>query len=103
MANTGVTMDNDLVPLYNDFKLRKTCKYFTMRLSDDSSKIILDKVGDNTKTYADFLAELPANDCRYAIVNVDYALSDGQRSKIVFFLVGSRQLKSESKDALCWK
>lgn len=56
-------------------------------LSADNKAITLLKTADPSASYSDFLAELPADDCRYAVLKFDYdAGSDGTRSKIVFFM-----------------
>ena len=56
-------------------------------LAADNKSITLLKTGEPSASYADFLAELPADDCRYAVLKFDYdAGTDGARSKIVFFM-----------------
>lgn len=58
-----------------------------MGLTADNKTISLLKTAEPSASYADFLAELPADDCRYAVLKFDYdAGSDGNRSKIVFFM-----------------
>eukprot|EP01124_Arcella_intermedia_P020260 TRINITY_DN27759_c0_g1_i1.p2 TRINITY_DN27759_c0_g1~~TRINITY_DN27759_c0_g1_i1.p2 ORF type:complete len:142 (-),score=9.17 TRINITY_DN27759_c0_g1_i1:95-520(-) len=108
MSNTGVAVDPALVSLFNDFKLRNTLKFFTLKLNDANTEVVLDQQGDPSTTYADFLKVLPANDCRYAFCNVEYNTeSDGQRQKIVFFLwapdtarVKAKMLYAGTKDTV---
>jgi cofilin len=45
----------------------------------------LEKLGGPEKTYEDFSASLPADECRYAVFDFDYTtLENCQKSKIVF-------------------
>jgi len=56
-------------------------------LAADNKSIKLLKAADPSASYAEFLAELPADDCRYAVLKFDYdAGTDGNRSKLVFFM-----------------
>lgn len=67
-------------------------------LSADNKAITLLKTADPSASYSDFLAELPADDCRYAVLKFDYdAGSDGTRSKIVFFMWAPDTSKTKSK------
>jgi len=86
MANTGVKIDDEVTTKYNDFKMGQSkYRYIFFKVADDKKSIVVDKLGDYSKTYADFVAELPKEDCRYAVVNYEYSQgSDGNRSKIVF-------------------
>jgi len=97
MSNTGVSVNSECVTRYNEFKLRKTNKYIVFRLSDDLREIIIDKTGEPGASYDEFLDQLPPNDCRYAVCNVDYNQADGERSKIVFFLWAPEGSKVKSK------
>jgi cofilin len=72
---------------FNDFKLRSKYRYMILGLTSDNKSITLLKAAEPSASYKDFLAELPADDCRYAVLKFDYdAGSDGTRSKIVFFM-----------------
>jgi len=82
---TGVGIDSTLISEFNDFKLSNKHRYILFKVANDQKSIILDRKGDYSKTYQDFVKELPGNDCRYAVVNFEYETeSDGKRSKIIF-------------------
>eukprot|EP01118_Nematostelium_gracile_P006310 TRINITY_DN2029_c0_g1_i2.p1 TRINITY_DN2029_c0_g1~~TRINITY_DN2029_c0_g1_i2.p1 ORF type:complete len:190 (+),score=43.21 TRINITY_DN2029_c0_g1_i2:2-571(+) len=82
---TGVKVDPEVISAFNDFKMSNKHRYMIFKVSDDSKSIVLEKKGDISATYKDFVAVLPAKDCRYGVVNFEYSTeSDGNRSKIVF-------------------
>ncbi len=69
-------------------KLRKKYKYIVYRLSDDLSSIVIDKKMEKCGSYDEFVAELPENDCRYAVFDFEYekVKGEGLRNKILFFV-----------------
>eukprot|EP01119_Soliformovum_irregulare_P009430 TRINITY_DN2273_c0_g1_i4.p1 TRINITY_DN2273_c0_g1~~TRINITY_DN2273_c0_g1_i4.p1 ORF type:complete len:142 (-),score=42.92 TRINITY_DN2273_c0_g1_i4:94-519(-) len=85
MSQTGVKIDAEVINAFNAFKMSSEHRYLYFKMSDDKKSVVLEKAAPFSSTYADFLKDLPANDCRYAVVNFEYTTeSDGHRSKIVF-------------------
>ncbi len=89
-------------------KLGKKYKYIVYKISDDKTKIIVDKTSTDP-SYDTFLEELPENDCKYAVYDFEYELGkgEGKRNKIVFFQwspdtasIRSKMVYASSKDAL---
>lgn len=74
----------------------------------DKKTIIIESKGDRTKTYEDFCAALPADDCRYGVIDLDFKTDDGRpTSKLVLITwnpdtasVRNKMLYSGSKEAL---
>lgn len=65
--------------------MRKTFKYIIFGLSKDNTEIIVLKTSDSP-SYDDFLADLPEEDCRWAVYDFEYEKPDGgKRNKICFF------------------
>ncbi|PJF19339.1 Actin depolymerizing factor [Paramicrosporidium saccamoebae] len=85
--SSGIAVDDECLTVFQDLKLRKKYRYITYRLSDDNRAIIVEKSATEGK-YDDFAAELPENDCRYAIFDFEYEKSpnEGKRSKICFIV-----------------
>ena len=62
------------------YKLR----YFIYEIKD-KKEIVIEKQGDRSKTFDDLVEELPENDCRYALIDLEFKTADGRpTSKIVF-------------------
>jgi len=64
---------------------RPELKYIVFKLSDDNKEIVVDK-SSNSASYDDFINDLPADTCRYAIYDFEYQKgNDGTRNKLCFF------------------
>ncbi|XP_049851025.1 uncharacterized protein LOC126324550 [Schistocerca gregaria] len=106
--STGISIDENVVSEFNEFKLRSKYRYMILGLSEDSKSISILKTAPSEATYADFLADLPSNDCRYGILKFDYdAGNDGWRTKMVLFMwtpdkakVKPKMIYAGTKDAL---
>jgi len=83
-------------------------RYFIYMISKDKKYIVIEKQGDITKSYDDFVADLPENDCRYGLIDLEFETDDGRpTSKMVFISwnpdtasVRPKMLYSGSKEAL---
>ena len=84
---TGVTVNDEAVEMFNAFKLHRAPhdnRYFVYKIENDA-EIVVDTFGDKSKTYDDFTACLPANECRYGVFDLDFTTLDGrQGNKLVF-------------------
>ena len=72
----------------------------------DNKEIVVGKTSDS-KSYDDFVADLPPQECRYGIYDVEYDSGEGQRNKLVFVTwspddakIKQKMLYASSKDAL---
>jgi len=86
--STGVVVDHEVVSSFNDFKLRKgkfDLRFITYKIGPDKKSIIIDKLGPRSNTYAEFVDALPEDDCRYAVIDLEFETGDGRpTSKLVF-------------------
>ena len=105
-----MTVNDDVVDAFTDFKLKRGefhIRFFIYKI-ENKKNIVIEKTGDLSKTYDDFIAELPENDCRYGLIDLDFETSDGRNtSKLVFFSwnpdtgpVRAKMLYSGSKEAM---
>eukprot|EP00560_Eucampia_antarctica_P005624 CAMPEP_0197832010 /NCGR_PEP_ID=MMETSP1437-20131217/12899_1 /TAXON_ID=49252 ORGANISM="Eucampia antarctica, Strain CCMP1452" /NCGR_SAMPLE_ID=MMETSP1437 /ASSEMBLY_ACC=CAM_ASM_001096 /LENGTH=139 /DNA_ID=CAMNT_0043435171 /DNA_START=106 /DNA_END=525 /DNA_ORIENTATION=+ len=104
---TGVIVDDDVTTQFNEFKLKHTNRYFIYSIIN--KKIIkIEKTGDCTKTYQDFMAELPEEDCRYGLIDLEFETTSGRpTSKMIFIAwnpdnapVRRKMLYAGSKEAI---
>lgn len=85
------------------FKLR----YYIYEIVDKKT-IKIEKSGDRSKTYEDFCADLPENDCRYGLIDLEFESDDGRpTSKLVFITwnpdtgsIRNKMLYSGSKESI---
>lgn len=92
-----------------ELKLRKKYRYIVYKLNEDNTSIVIEKKVESCGKYEDFLAELPEDDCRYAIYDFEFEKSPGEgiRNKICFIVwvpdtskVRQKMLYASSKDAI---
>jgi cofilin len=102
--STGVVVNDEVVEAFNDFKLKKgtnKLRYFVYVMSKDKKSIEIEKRGS-------ICADLPENDCRYGLIDLEFETDDGRpTSKLVFISwnpdtasVRPKMLYSGSKEAI---
>lgn len=100
-------MNAECLEVFQSLKLGKKLKYIIFKLSDDNKEIQVDKSSDSSD-YDLFLADLPAETCRYAIYDFEYEKpGEGKRNKICFYAwspdeakIKTKMLYASSKDAI---
>jgi len=109
---SGVQVDDECKMSFQEVKLGHKYRFIVYKLTDDLRTIVVELKAEPSKTYEDFVEVMKsaesAQECRYAVFDVEYATVDGQpRNKIVFFMwspetakIKQRMVYSSSKDAL---
>jgi cofilin len=65
--------------------MSKSLKYILFKLNNSRTEIVVDKTSESSD-YEEFLSNLPADGCKWAVYDFSYTLEDGsQRSKLCFF------------------
>lgn len=108
--STGVQVEDAVVEAFNKFKLQQEpykLRYFIYSIKDKKT-IVIEKQGARDKTYDDLVEDLPENEPRYALIDLDFETSDGRpTSKLVMITwnpdtasVRPKMLYAGSKEAL---
>ena len=85
---SGVGVNAACLSAYEGLKLGRGSKpkYIVFTLSKDLTEIVVEKTGEPTSTYDEFLGTLPEAECRWAVYDFDYKREDGGiRNKLTFF------------------
>jgi len=108
--SSGISANQDCLAAFQELKLGKKLKYVIYGVSSDNKEIVVLKRAERAPelTYDDFLADLPENDCRWAVYDFEFEKEDGgKRSKICFYSwspdeskIKSKMVYAASKDAL---
>ncbi|CAM9938058.1 unnamed protein product [Ectocarpus sp. 13 AM-2016] len=96
--------------MFNAFKLHRAPhdnRYFIYKIENDA-EIIVDTFGDKTKTYEDFTACLPPNECRYGVFDLDFTTRDGREANKLIFIswspdtakIKNKMVYAASKEAI---
>lgn len=100
-------VDDDIESTFNDFKINKTNRYFTYKI-ENKKKIKIDATGARDASYDDFCKELPEDEPRYGLLDLEFETKDGRpTSKLVFLSwnpdsgsIRNKMLYSSSKDSI---
>jgi len=107
--STGVTASDEVATTFQDFKLGKgeKLRYIIYKIEDQKT-IVIEKKGERSKTYEDFCADLPEDEPRYGLVDLEFKTTDGRdTSKLVMITwnpdnskIKLKMLYSGSKEAM---
>ena len=94
---------------FQQFKLQQgeKLRFYTYKI-ENKKTIVIDKKGARDASYEDFVAEMPEDDCRYGVIDLDFkTVDDRPTSKLVFITwnpdtasIRNKMLYSGSKEAL---
>merc|ERR1719188_2916540 len=88
--------------------MKKDLRFVTFKIQD-KKMIVPDVKGPIEKSYEDFVKELPEDQPRYALCDIDYETADGRsQNKLVFFYwspddktpIKEKMIYASSKDAI---
>jgi cofilin len=81
----AIKVGEDCVTAWNDVKIGHKYRYVIFTFSDDLARVLVEKKADPSKTYEDFLTNIPQHDVRYAVFDFDFKVDDGtNRNKLIF-------------------
>lgn len=85
-AISGMGVADESKTTFLELQRKKTHRYVVFKIDESKKEVVVEKTGNPTESYDDFLASLPDNDCRYAVYDFDFVTSENcQKSKIFFF------------------
>ncbi|XP_037436857.1 actin-depolymerizing factor 3-like [Triticum urartu] len=90
MANSvsGVAVNEECVKVFQELRAERKHRFVVYKMDDDAQQVVVDKVGALDATFDDLAAAMPADDCRYAVYDLDFVSEDSAgdtpRSKIFF-------------------
>jgi len=107
--SSGIQVAQDCIDTFNDIKLSHKHRYVIFKRNADNTEVVIEKTAPPSATYTDFCNDLPSNECRYGIFDLEYSKSeaDGVRQKILFVVwapdtakIKDKMLTASSKDAV---
>jgi len=82
---TGVAVSDACIEEFNQLKLSKAVRFVMYGLNSDNTQVVVLSKGDKALSYQDFVSALPANECRWAVLDFEFQSNDaGVRNKILF-------------------
>ncbi|KAK2404602.1 actin-depolymerizing factor [Trifolium repens] len=82
-ASSGMAVNDECKLKFLELKAKRNYRFIVFKI--ENQEVVLEKLGGPEKTYEDFSASLPADECRYAVFDFDFTTPENcQKSKIVF-------------------
>ena len=95
---SGISLSEDAVNIFYLVRSKSKYRWVLWRINDEMTEVVIEKLGDPSSSYGDFLAALPPDDCRYAVFDYAFVGGDGQtHSKLVFINWAPDVAKVKSK------
>lgn len=67
-----------------ELKTKRTHRFIIYKIEE--KQVIVDKVGEPAQSYEDFAANLPADECRYAVYDFDFFTEENVPKSRIFFV-----------------
>jgi cofilin len=106
MANaaSGIAVHDDCKLRFLELKAKRTHRFIVYKIEE--KQVIVEKLGEPSATYEDFTANLPEDECRYAVYDYDFMTAENvPKSRITFIAwspdtstVRSKMIYASSKD-----
>ncbi|KAI9174475.1 hypothetical protein LWI28_017888 [Acer negundo] len=89
-----------------ELKAKRNYRFIVFKIEEKIQQVTVEKLGEPNESYDDFTASLPADECRYAVYDLDFTTAENcQKSKIFFVAwspdtsrIRSKMLYASSKD-----
>ncbi|XP_057782816.1 actin-depolymerizing factor 4-like isoform X1 [Salvia miltiorrhiza] len=108
MANaaSGMAVHDECKLKFMELKTKRTHRFIVFKIEEKQKQVIVEKLGEPTETYEDFTANLPAEECRYAVFDFDFVTAENVQKSRIFFIawcpdtakVRSKMIYASSKD-----
>ncbi|GER43511.1 actin depolymerizing factor [Striga asiatica] len=91
MANaaSGMAVHDDCKLRFLELKAKRTHRFIIFKIEEKQKQVVVEKVGEPTQTYDDFCANLPADECRYAVYDFDFVTAENCQKSKIFFIAWS--------------
>ncbi|ONM23632.1 Actin-depolymerizing factor 2 [Zea mays] len=97
-SSSGLAVSDECKVKFRDLKARRSFRFIVFRIDDKDMEIKVDRLGEPNQGYGDFTDSLPADECRYAIYDLDFTTVENcQKSKIFFFSWSPDTARTRSK------
>ncbi len=77
MASTGVSVSDSAIAQFNEFKKSSNKTPFLIFKIDNGS-IVVEHSAPDSGNFDEFIALLPADECRYGVFKMDFTTTDGR-------------------------
>ncbi|KAI8027073.1 Actin-depolymerizing factor 10 [Camellia lanceoleosa] len=99
-------VNNECKLKFLELKTKRNYRFIVFKIDETIQQVKVEKLGSPEETYEDFTNNLPADECRYAVFDLDFTTNENcQKSKIFFIAwapdtsrIRGKMLYASSKD-----
>ena len=62
--SAGIQVADECVTEFTALRMKRSHRYMILKVSDDKTQIIIEKIGARTETFNDFKESMPKDQCR---------------------------------------
>jgi len=104
---SGVACEDSISSKFQAFKIQKQVRYYVYKI--EGKKLIkIEKEGARDATYDDFCSDLPDNEPRYGLIDLEFQSKDGRSTSKLLFVswnpdsgsIRDKMLYSASKESI---
>ncbi|KAM7257669.1 hypothetical protein ACFE04_013410 [Oxalis oulophora] len=105
-AASGMAVNDECKLRFQELKSKRSYRFIVFKIDEGIQQVTVDKYGDPGQSYEDFTASLPANECRYAVYDLDFTTNENCMKSKIFFVawapdsarIRSKMVYASSKD-----
>ncbi|KAL6566568.1 Actin-depolymerizing factor 4 [Orobanche minor] len=105
-AASGMAVHDDCKLKFMDLKAKRLHRFIVFKIEEKQKQVVVEKLGEPALTHDDFTANLPADECRYAVFDFDFVTHENVQKSRIFFIawspdtakVRSKMIYASSKD-----
>jgi len=79
LSMAGIKINQEVVDQFNQLKFSNKLPFFTCKLSQDLSEVVVDHMAESGASWTELETCLPDDDCRYAVFNFHYEQEGSKR------------------------
>ena len=98
--NSGIKTTDEQIEKYTNLKVNRTNTYMICSINENLDGLVIEKLGDKGASYQEMVDQLPKDDCRYVIMDLEYETNENpprKTSKLVLFLWAPISTKTKRK------
>ena len=85
-AASGMAVHDDCKLKFLELKAKRTYRFIIYKIEEKQKQVVVEKVGEPANGYEDFTANLPADECRYAVYDFDFMTEENVPKSRIFFI-----------------
>ena len=78
---------DEIAATFTDLRMKRSYRYIIFKISEDGNTAEVQKAGARDETFAQFKEQMPVDQPRYAVYDLEFKTEDGRaESKVVFIM-----------------